>query len=295
MVKVHAFSGSVMDSNQLVLGEGPSYDPKSGRIYWFNILQKELHELDPITHEKSVHHLPVMASVFARIDDERQLLATESGLFIRKVSDGSLSLHCDFEPERIQNRSNDGRMHPSGALWIGTMGKSAETDSGAIYHIAKGVVTTIVERISIPNAICFSPDGSIGYFVDSSKNQLMRIALDASTGLPTSTPEIFIDRSDADGGMDGAVCDLNGTIWNAFWGGGCIDHYDTKGQLVEKYLVPAKQPSCPAFYGANADRLFITSAFEGIEQNIVESNPCYGQSFDLGVSVKGQLSSEYKL
>jgi sugar lactone lactonase YvrE len=56
----------------------------------------------------------------------------------------------------------------SGALWIGTMGKKCrKTGAGAIYHVARGTVTLLFPDITIPNAICFSPDGAAAYFTDT--------------------------------------------------------------------------------------------------------------------------------
>src|SRR3546814_14258960 len=102
--------------------------------------------------------LEMRASGIAGIDSERQLLATEKGLFVRERSSGVLSSYCELEPNTPSNRSNDGRVHPSGSLWIGTMSKNGEIGAGAIYHVARGEVTRIFAGISIPNSICFSPE-----------------------------------------------------------------------------------------------------------------------------------------
>ncbi len=295
MATNHPFQGKVLDSTQLMLGEGPSFDPISKRIGWLNIIGKELHELDPASGEKIVTSLPFMASVVAAIDAERQLLGTEDGLFIRNRSTGELSLHVDFEPNKPGNRSNDGRVHQSGALWIGTMGKKAEDGAGAIYHVAKGVVTTLFDAISIPNAICFSPDGAMAYFVDTNVNRLMKVALDPATGLPTGTPSIFLDRSEDEGGIDGAVCDAEGNIWNARWGEGAVDRYDPTGRHTDHYELPASRTTCPAFFAASADRLLVTSACEGLEDDEIKANPMHGATFDLGITVKGRLDGIYKL
>lgn len=295
MATNHPFQGTVLDSTQLMLGEGPSFDPISKRIGWLNIIGKELHELDPASGEKTVTSLPFMASVVAAIDAERQLLGTEDGLFIRNRSTGELSLHVDFEPNKPGNRSNDGRVHQSGALWIGTMGKKAEDGAGAIYHVAKGVVTTLFDAISIPNAICFSPDGATAYFVDTNVNRLMKVALDPATGLPTGAPSIFLDRSEDEGGIDGAVCDAEGNIWNARWGEGAIDRYDPTGRHTDHYELPASKTTCPAFFTASADRLLVTSACEGLEDDEIKDNPMHGATFDLGITVKGRLDGIYKL
>lgn len=295
MATVHPFQGKVLDSTQLMLGEGPSFDPISKRIGWLNIIGKELHELDPASGEKTVTSLPFMASVVAAIDAERQLLGTEDGLFIRNRATGELSLHVDFEPGKPGNRSNDGRVHQSGALWIGTMGKNAEDGAGAIYHVAKGVVTTLFDSMSIPNAICFSPDGATAYYVDTKVNRLMKVMLDPATGLPTGPSSVFIDRSEEDGGIDGAVCDAQGHIWNARWGEGAVDRYDPTGRHTDRYEVPATRTTCPAFFASAADRLLVTSACEGLEGAEVKANPQHGATFDLGITVNGRLDGVYKI
>ncbi|MGV1915105.1 SMP-30/gluconolactonase/LRE family protein [uncultured Agrobacterium sp.] len=295
MATVHPFQGKVLDSTQLMLGEGPSFDPISHKIAWLNILGKELHELDPVSGDKTVVSLPLMASVVAAIDGERQLLGTENGLFIRNRATGELSLHADFEPGKPGNRSNDGRVHQSGAIWIGTMGKKADDGAGAIYHVARGVVTMLFDAISIPNAICFSPDGATGYYVDTKVNRLMKVMLDPATGLPIGPSSVFIDRSEEDGGIDGAVCDAQGHIWNARWGEGAVDRYDPEGRHIDRYEVPATRTTCPAFFASGADRLLVTSACEGLEDAEVKANPHHGATFDLGVTVNGRLDGLYRL
>ena len=105
MPDIHDFQGKVLDPTQMMLGEWPSFDPITNTLCWLNILGKELHALDLTSNTKTVHALPFMASVVARIDDKRQLLASDEGLFIRDRATGELSLHADFEPGKPGNRS----------------------------------------------------------------------------------------------------------------------------------------------------------------------------------------------
>lgn len=295
MTKVHAFSGSTLDESQLILGEGPSYDPISNRLVWFNILGKELHELNLETNEKRVHSLPFMASVYAAIDDKRQLIVSEDGLFIRDRESGTLERHAQLEHDKPGNRSNDGRMHPSGSLWVGTMSKTGEKHAGAIYHVSKGEVTELFDKISIPNGICFSPDGSRGYFVDTMTNHYMTVKLDQHTGLPVGKVELFIDQSDTGSGCDGSVCDAEGYLWNARWGGSSILRYAPDGSISAQYDVPPKQPTCPVFYGKGLNRLAFTSAFEHMDEEMRAQSAANGRTFDLGIEVNGVADAAYKL
>ncbi len=286
--------GQILSSTVCELGEGPSYEGETDTLWWFDILGKTLHELNLSSHAERVHALPVMASVVARIDEKQQLLATESGLFIRNRANGSLSLYCELEPGRSGNRSNDGRVHPSGSLWIGTMGKGAEEGAGAIYHVANGQSKKLFGNISIPNSICFSPDGATGYFVDTSINRLMRVPLDPATGLPVGTSEVLVDTSDRPGGMDGSVCDASGNIWNARWGAGAVECYSSAGAFMAHYPIPAKRTTCPVFYGQNLNRLAVTSSWEGLSPSERQEDPLAGQLFCLSNEVNGRPDPAFK-
>jgi sugar lactone lactonase YvrE len=284
----------ILSSTVCELGEGPSYEHETDTLWWFDILGKRLHELHLSSHSERTHALAIMASVVARIDDKLQLLATESGLFIRNRTDGELSLYCELEQGIAGNRSNDGRVHPSGSLWIGTMGKGAEEGAGAIYHVANGQSKKLFGDISIPNSICFSPDGATGYFVDTRINRLMRVPVDPATGLPVGPSEVFLDTSDRPGGMDGSVCDALGNIWNARWGAGAVECYSSAGDLMARYPLPAKRTTCPVFYGQSANRLAVTSSWEGLDSAQRQEDPLAGQLFCLAVEVNGRADPAFK-
>ncbi|MEQ8305347.1 MAG: SMP-30/gluconolactonase/LRE family protein [Hoeflea sp.] len=289
------FSGTTVEAPACMLGEGPTFDPHTGTAWWFDILGKILFEHVLVTGAIRQHPLPAMGSVLARVDADRQIVATEAGLYLRQTGTGAMELVTPIEADAAATRSNDGRVHQSGALWFGTMGKNAENGAGTIYHVARGTVTKLYPGISIPNAICFSPDGAIAYFTDTAVNKLMQVAVDPATGLPTGEPEVLVDHSGGDGGIDGAVCDTDGVIWNARWGAGCVDAYSPSGEHLLSLEVPASKSTCPAFVGADAGRLLVTSAKEGMSQEQLERNPEAGNTFILNHPVKGRFEPDYLL
>src|SRR6185369_15667790 len=65
------------------LGEGPSYDPGTDALFWFDIVNGLLLEKGVTSGALKIHELGLMASAIAIIDDQRQLVATETGLQIR--------------------------------------------------------------------------------------------------------------------------------------------------------------------------------------------------------------------
>ncbi|WP_075289970.1 SMP-30/gluconolactonase/LRE family protein [Pararhizobium arenae] len=294
MVETTAFSGNILCDNALQLGEGPAFDPATGTAWWHNIKGQQLHELHLDSGVKRVHEMPFLSSVIAVIDPERQLIVSDDGLFVRETKTGSLTKFGSLE-DKPGNRSNDGRVHASGSLWIGTMGRSAEKGAGAIYHVAGSTVTKLYDGVSIPNSICFSPDGKIAYFVDSMVNHIMRVDVDPATGLPTGDATVFSDQSGNPGDVDGSVCDTDGLIWNARWGQGAVDVYSPDATHLKRYAVPALQSSCPAFIGAKADRLLVTSAWADMDDAARQADPHAGKTFDLGITVNGRFEPAFIL
>jgi sugar lactone lactonase YvrE len=285
---------AVLPAERCHLGEGPTYDAATDTAWWFDILEGRLFEARVESGTITVHALGRMASALARIDAKRQLIVAEDGLYVRHLADGRMELFAPLEADNPATRSNDARVHPSGTLWLGTMGRNAEPRAGAIYALHRGQISRLFADVTIPNAICFSPLGEVGYFADTATNVMYRVPLDAVTGLPIGDPAPFITHRGI-GGLDGAVVDADGLIWNARWGGGCVDVYERTGRRLYALRVPARQPSCPAFVGRDLSRLLVTSAWQGMDAAERAADPDHGRTFILDAGARGRAEPDVKL
>jgi sugar lactone lactonase YvrE len=285
---------TILSNERCHLGEGATYDAATDTAWWFDILEGRLFDAHLPSGRINVHRLGRMASALAHIDTARQLIAAEDGLYIRNIADGAMTLYRPLEADDPATRSNDGRTHPSGTFWIGTMGRNAEPRAGAIYALHCGEILRLFPGITIPNAICFSVDGTIGYFADTTENVLHQVPLDPQTGLPRGEPEILL-RHTGIGGLDGAVVDADGLIWNARWGGGCVDVYSPRGEHLRCLHVPARQTSCPAFVGPDLSRLLVTTAWEGMDEAAREADPQAGCVFLLDIAARGRGEPSVRL
>lgn len=285
---------SVLSAEQCHLGEGPTYDVTTDTAWWFDIREGRLFEAHLGTGATRVHAVGRMASALGRIDAERQLVVAEDGCYIRNVADGAMTLFCPLEADNPATRSNDCRVHQSGTFWIGTMGRKAERGLGAIYALHRGKISMLFPGISIPNSICFSPDGATGYFADTARAVLYSVSLNPDTGLPRGEPEVLL-RHTGIGGLDGSVCDADGQIWNACWGASRIDLYSPQGERLRSLRVPAKQASCPAFVGPDLSRLLVTSAWQDMDAEARSTDPQAGCTFLLEASARGRAEPDVKL
>ena len=272
----------VYDDRQCLLGEGPLWHPLRGELFWFDIISKKL--ISKTQEWVFDEHV----SAAGWIDVDRLLIASETALFTFDLRDGSRVHVVDLDAENPVTRSNDGRADPQGGFWIGTMGKSAEPNAGAIFRYYRGEVRMLFGNITISNSICFAPNGDRVYFTDTRLQKILAMALDAE-GWPTGVPAVFVDLSGYGLNPDGSIVDAEGCLWNAQWGARRVARYSNDGVFLSAVDVAAKQASCPAFGGADLTTLFVTSAADGLDGSDE------GKTFAIEVGVKGQAEHQVVL
>ncbi|MFG6667507.1 SMP-30/gluconolactonase/LRE family protein [Halomonas sp. HNIBRBA4712] len=276
------------------LGEGPQWQAASARLYWCDILGKRLHWLEPATQTHTSLELERMVSCAAPVDDGRLLLVGENQLTLFDPKNQAQTPLMDFEADDPVTRSNDARVDRHGSLWLSTMGKNAEPGAGSLYRLHRGKLHTLRSGLTIPNAICFSPQGDTAYFTDTPSGIVMRWALDAE-GFPIGEPEPFADFSEHEGNPDGAVIDEEGAMWIALWGAGKVVRLDKHGQISREITLPVSQPSCPAFGDQALDTLYITTAREGLSEKALADAPLAGSLFKAIPGVKGLAEPPLRL
>ena len=176
------------------------------------------------------------------------------------------------------------------------MGRYHGQESGRQSRVdLAGELRCIYPGISIPNSICFSPDGALAYFTDTQTNRIMRVACDPASGLPPGEPELFFDNEGERGWPDGSVCDAEGNVWNTRWAGNALDKISPQGERLLSIAMPASRTSCPAFVGREANRFAVTSARQGMDEAARAAETRAGFTFLVDVPVKGRFEPDVKL
>lgn len=279
------------------LGEGPIWHPILERLFWFDILNNTLFSATDQGQlvDRFIFEAPVSAA--AIVDRDRLLIAGAANLTMLDVTTDMREAVLPLEADRPGNRSNDSRVHPSGAFWISTMGRNGDKDVGAgsIYHFAKGTLTRLFDGLTIPNAVCFAPDGRTAYFADTPTGRILKCATDPSSGMPSGEPELFVALGAGEGAPDGAVVDAEGFLWNARWGGSAVARYAPDGTLDRLVTIPTSNVTCPAFGGKDRKTLFVTTAREHKTPEELLADPMAGSIFSIAVDVPGQAETPVRL
>ncbi|WP_075220374.1 SMP-30/gluconolactonase/LRE family protein [Acuticoccus yangtzensis] len=255
-------TAELFDDRACELGEGALWHPERGQLFWFDILGRRL--LSRGADGPLEWPMGELTSAAGWIDRDTLLLASETGFFTFDIITGAREMVAPLEADHPANRSNDGRADPAGGFWIGTMGKAAEPGHGGIWRFYKGEVRLLFDTITIPNSICFAPDGSRAFFADTPTQMIRTVPLDEA-GWPAGTPTVFLDLTEEKRFPDGAVTDAEGGLWSAQWGSGRVARYFPDGTFDRAVAVPAHQSTCPAFGGTDFATLYITSAWEGLD------------------------------
>lgn len=277
---------TIFDDTPCALGEGPLWHPERGQLLWFDIVRFRLHTRQGTLIQTWNFEEHVSAAGW--IDADTLLIASETKLFSFNLETTAMEVVAPLEDTTSLTRSNDGRADPWGGFWIGTMGKAAEEGLGAIYRYYRGELRLLFPKITIPNAICFTPYGTHAFFADTITQKVWRQALAEPDGWPIGDPEVYLDLSSEDLMPDGAVVSADGTFWNAQWGAGRVAAYGPRGQFLSAVSFDASHTTCPAFGGPDLSTLYCTSARQGLSAEALAGNSNHGATFAFKGLARGQ-------
>jgi sugar lactone lactonase YvrE len=266
-----------------LLGEGPCWDPISGRVWWFDILGRKIFWTTPDGSSHGEFDLPMQASVATPTADGDLLIVAEDGLSIFDRETGALSrVFASDLPDGF--RTNDGKVDPAGALWWSSMDQQGGERPGAIYRYQRGANSQVIDGVHIANSMAFSPDGATFYLADSKLAKIDAFSIEPTTGRILGK-RVFATFTD--GVPDGATTDAEGYLWVAIWGGWRLERYRPDGQLDRVVKTPVEQPSCCIFGGPDRATLFVTSARIGLSAKKLAGQPLAGALFAFQPGVSG--------
>jgi sugar lactone lactonase YvrE len=278
------------------LGEGPIWHPERETLLWVDVYAQVLYEADANGGALRALGFGERISVSALIDETSVAVASAVGLYHVDLVTGERSLFAPLEEDNPRTQTNDGRVGPDGAFWIGTWADDPIVEGmGSLYRYKEGAFTRLRSGLTTPNSIAFSPDGRRAYFSDTWDHRILVYPLNPETGAPLSEPDLFLDLSDEGLHPDGSVVDAEGCLWNAQFSAGRLARYRPDGRLDRVVELPVTMPTCPAFGGKDLKTMFVTSAWVDLGPAEREAQPLAGAVFAFDLETPGLPEHHMKL
>ena len=189
----------------------------------------------------------------------------------RTEHDGSITVLADSYRGKPLNAPNDVVVGPDGAIWFTDPGYGILTDyegraataelPTAIYRVDPdgGDPELVLDDLDRPNGLCFSPDGSRLYVVDSGSTRSLHVYDVGGGRVAAGRP--FADMGP--GSSDGIRCDVHGNVWATAGGGGNgydgVHVFDPDGTLIGQIVLPEIAANL-CFGGPARNRLFVAAS-----------------------------------
>ncbi len=212
--------------------EGPVWFGDHRALLWSDIPNNRILRWSEETGATTTFRQPSNFANGNTRDRQGRLVSCEHGArrVTRTEYDGRITVICDqFEGKRL-NSPNDVVVKSDNSIWFSDPpfgllshyeGDRAEAELPThLYRVdgRSGAVSVVSDAIARPNGLCFTPDESRLYVVESGADPRRIRVFDLSAdGTKLSNDRVFIDCAPGHS-PDGFRCDIEGNLW-AGWGG----------------------------------------------------------------------------
>lgn len=273
---------------QAELGEGPVWSARERCVWFVDIKGRRLHRYGVDDGSKASFEAPEQIGFALPAEDGSLVCGVRTGLHRFDPATGAFTLVTAVEPDRPQNRLNDGFVAPDGTLWFGSMDDSEATLSGALYRYRDGEITRHDDGYRVTNGPALSPDGGTMYHHDTTERRIY--AFDHSDGTVTNR-RLFAETTD--GFADGPSVDADGVLHVGLFNGWGVARFDRSGARIDTIRFPVMTVTKAAFGGDDLKTLYCTTAWLGNGDKRAEQ-PTLGGLYSVAVDRPGLPPSLFR-
>jgi len=267
-----------------ILGECPTWDARAGVLWWIDIRQPRIRQLDPATGTVQTWDMPAIIGALALTEGPELIVALGNRVMLWHPETGEARILAEA-PDLPGHRFNDGRTDRQGRFWVGTMHNVTRAPEGTLFRLDPDGLAPVLNGISIPNSLAWAPDGRRMYFADSLKHRIDAFDFDPAAGalgvsrpFASSTPPAF---------PDGSTVDAQGHLWVAEFNGGRVTRIAPDGTISAIVETPVDRPTACALGGADLRTLYITTTCQNMTDAERAAQPMSGALFSVRVPVPG--------
>jgi len=271
-----------------VLGEGPLWVARENAVYWVDIKGQALHRLALNDHTHVSWSMPErLGWVVERRNHPGFIAGFKSGFARLFLDPLRIEPICAPDKDVPDSRMNDAAVDRAGRIWAGTMDDRERAATGGLYCLdAAGRCSKHDGGDVVSNGPTFSPAHDVLYHTDTLQRVIFRFPLAADGSL--GKREVFVAFSQDWGSPDGMATDIEGGIWVAHWGGARLSRFLPDGRLDRAIAMPVSQVTSCCFAGPGLERMFVTSASIGRDDERLA-----GGLFEVAPGVRGAPTYAY--
>jgi len=275
------------------LGEGCFWHPKENKLYWVDIEGHELHITDVVSKGDKHFNTGSRIGCVVPVESGGALVALQNGIHFMDTQTGELTFLNNPLPQGI--RFNDGKCDDSGRFWVGSMHLDMKEGAASLYRFDSDKnIHTMVTNVTCSNGIVWTADRKKMYYIDTPTGNIDAFDFDETTG-SISNRSVAVKVPDGYGSPDGMCIDYEDKLWVALWGGNGVAKFDPfTGEMIFKINVPAPHTTCCTFGGKDLRTLFITTAWDGLNDEQRKQYPLSGGIFSIELEVKGVDTNFFK-
>lgn len=151
-----------------VLGEGPVWDARDGRLIWVDILRHTIHHYDPTSQDDAMLDVGRPVGAVGLREAGGLVLAVEDGFAILNRNGVDFELVAPVGADDPGSRFNDGKCDARGRFWAGTMAYDLSPGAASLYRLdVDHRVEEVLPGVTISNGMAWSSDGRTMYYTDS--------------------------------------------------------------------------------------------------------------------------------
>lgn len=270
------------------LGEGLHWDEAASRLWLVDIHGRRIVRwtLDSLTWQE--WKAPERVGwVLSTEHPEQKLVGLQGGMAHMHLPEGggdSRLLKWVARPFQAGSplRLNDAKTDALGRVWAGSLNNDDESrPEGRLFRLDEhGQCTEVDGPYGVANGPAISPCQKLMLHTDSAARVIHAFDLDVEAG-SLSNKRVWMRLSEADGYPDGMTFDAQGRVWVAHWGGACVSRFSVDGVLTHRVALPTDHVTNVCFGGPGLDRLFVTTARQGLSAEQLASQPSAGHLFEI--------------
>lgn len=282
------------------IGEGPVWEEKDQTLLYVDISGQKIHRWNPATNQRQSMNTEKFVGFAVPRRSGGYVIGEGTRFAAVDWTTQTVTPIAHIDADKPNNRFNDGKVDPAGRLFAGTMALEVspgvlERKQGSLFTLHTDLsVVRHFDQVDLSNGLDWSLDHRTFYYIDSLTYLVEAFDYDINTGGLSNRRVVY--RLEKDEGVpDGMCIDTDGRLWVACYSAGRVIHIDPHtGVRLQTVRLPVQRTTSCCFGGADYSDLYVTSAYQGMDQSEMAKQPQAGCIFKIsGLGVKGIPSNPF--